>query len=219
MQDQVGLSASDLSRVAPEAAGFPLCRHAPEVAAARMSPDGQWLAGPRSSLQCRVSDSTVLPGSLRERFSLSSPTRHASLPGRLQPSCLQAESRQTASSPRIMCGADAAHDAIEQAEADAGTYSRGHADDPCRVQSLSSPSDSQTHHQNASMPVATGNSWHLQASSPVTRRTNNMYAEQQAYWHKKEALCPTIKNCIQEVQQLRAQLSADSADLKSEAAA
>lgn len=207
-QDPVGLTASDLSTPATE------------VAAAMTSQHEQWLAGAQTGVQCSDSNSTALPGSLRQRFSLNSSARHASLPGHLQPSYLQADSRQTASSSPVLCSADAGHGdhiAAAQAEAGAKTHSRGHADDPCRVQPVSSASSSNTQHQDANRPVATSNGWHLRASSPVAGRKNNMYAEQQAYWHKKEALCPTIKNCIQEVQQLRAQLSADSADLNSEA--
>ena len=198
--------------------------HAPEAAAATQSTPASLHAGAsHSSLQRSASDGTALPGSLRQRFAVSAPAQHARSACStwcLQPSPLKAESNQTASSSQAMCAAGVGHrehgaaGVPAHAESSIQTHSASHADGACKVGmvSLGPP----TLYQNASLPTGTSNGWHLRASSPastVTRRKHNMYAEQQAYWAKKEALCPTIKNCIQEVQQLRAQLSADSQQL------
>lgn len=245
MQDQAAAAASASSRPAPEAASssgrapqgkdskppghynakatVSLHNHSPEAAAATQSSHASLHAGANhSSLQRSVSDCMSLPGSLRQRFAVSIPAQHASSAWStwcLQPGPLKAESSQTASASQAMCADGATHrhhsaaDVIAQAEPSTEAHS---AVGSCKVEIVSSASESCTLYQNASMPIATSNGWHLRASSPagaVSRRKNHMYTEQQAYWQKKEALCPTIKNCIQEVQQLRAQLSANSQQL------
>lgn len=208
-------------------ATVPMYSHASEAAAATRSSHASLHGGAHFTLQRSVSDGTALPGSLWQRFAVSVPAQHASSAcsaWRLPPSPLKAEGSQTASASQAMSAAGAAnghHGAAgvtAQAEPITETASASHADGPSKLKTASSASGSSTLYQNASMPIATSNGWHLHASSPagtVSRRKHNMYAEQQAYWQKKEALCPTIKSCIQEVQQLRAQLSADSQQLSS----
>ena len=237
-RDQAEVAASAFSAPVPQAASksgyapevtnsvpvgncgahtVPVYRHAPEAGAATQSSHAALHAEAHLSLQHNLSDSAALPGSLQDRLSLSVPVQHASS---AQFSTLQAESSQTPSSSKRLCAPGAEikdHDAAgaaAQTEPSTETHSRSHVDDLCKVENVSS--GPHTLHHHASMPVASSNGWHLRASSPagmVTRRKNNMYVEQQVYWQKKEALVPTIKDCIQEVQQLRAQLSADSQEL------
>lgn len=197
--------------------------HAPEVVAATESSHASKHAGATHlSLQRSVSDGTALPGSLRQQFAVSVPAQHASSAWSTwcpQPSFLKAESSQTASASHAMCADGAAHRLHGAADVTAHAEPRTEAhsaDGPCKMEVVLSAPASSALYQNASMPIASSNGWHLRASSPagtISRRKNHMYTEQQAYWQKKEALCPTIKNCIQEVQQLRAQLSADSQQL------
>ena len=202
--------------------------HASEAATAAQSSHASMHAGAtHSGLQCSVSDDTALPGSLRQQFAVSVPAQHTSSAcsaWRLQPSPLKGESSQTPSASHAISVAGPAQrhqgaaGITAHAEPSPETHSASHADGPCKLKIVSSASGSSTLYQTASMPIATSNGWHLRASSQavtVSRRKHNMYAEQQAYWQKKEALCPTIKNCIQEVRQLRAQLSADSLQLSS----
>lgn len=199
--------------------------HAPEAAAVKQYSHASMHAGEHLALQRSVLDGTVLPDSLRQRFTLSVPAQHASSAcsaRRVQHSPLKAEGNQTASSLQSMGDAGVAPQehgaagATAQAEPSTDMHFACHADGACKVENTSTASGSSTLYQHASMPSATSNGWHLRASNQagtVTGRRHSGYAELQAYGQKKEALCPTIKNCIQEVQQLRAQLSADSRQL------
>ena len=200
-------------------------REAAAAAATQSSHASLHAGATNSSLQRSVSDGTALPGSLRQRFAVTVPAQHASSAcsaWRWQPSPVKAESSQAASSCQAMCDAGAAltdhggGSVTAHVEPGSETHSATHADGPCKLEIVSSALSSPSLHHHASMPIAISTGWHLRGRSPagtVSMRKNGMYAEQQAYWQKKEALCPTIKNCIQEVQQLRAQLSADSQQL------
>lgn len=203
----------------------PKYSHASEAAAGMQCSHASLHAGEHLTEQHSVSDGTVLSGSLRQPFALSVPAQHASSAcsaWRVQPRLIKAEGSQTASSLQSMSVVGAAQQehgaagATAQAEPSTETHSASHVDGACKVENTVTTSGSSALYQHASMPSATSNGWHLRASSQagtVTRRRHSGYAELQAYGQKKEALCPTIKNCIQEVQQLRAQLSADSRQL------
>ena len=203
--------------------------HAPGVAAVTQSSNASLHAGENLTIQRSVSDGTVLPGSLRQRFAFSVPAQHATSAcsaWRVQPSPLKSEGSQTASSLQNMGAAaagaaqrgDGAAGVTAQAEPSIEAHSASHVDGACKVEKTVTTSGSSALYQHASMLSATSNGWHLRASNQagaVTRRRHSGYAELQAYSQKKEALCPTIKNCIQEVLQLRAQLSVDSLQLGS----
>ena len=177
--------------------------------------------GGQSNLQRSVSDGTALPGSLRERFTGGMPAQHVAWL-QLNVDTLQADvPRQEGSSAdglRHPAGSTHTGNLAAQPDSSLAAPPSTQVADASRQVSSSAATQQGLQHR-ASLPVASTNGWHLRAVIPnavVTRRKTNMYAEQQAYWHKKEALCPTIKNCIQEVQQLRAQLSSDSASLTSD---
>ena len=204
--------------------------HAPDAAAGTQCLHASLLAEEHLTLQRSVSGGTMLPGSLRQRVVLSVPAQHASSAcsaWRVQPSPLKSEGSHTASSLRrweTMGAASAAQreqgaaGVTAQAEPSIETHSASQADGARKVENTVATSGSSTLYQHASLPTATSNGWHLRASNQagaVTRRRHSGYAELQAYSQKKEALCPTIKNCIQEVLQLRAQLSVDSLQLGS----
>ena len=217
--DQASHSSSSAPKAAaPQTAAIPQGTLATEDHAVTQSlPAASKLDRSHFILQHSISDATALSGSLRERFANSMPAQHARQP---QPSFLQGESNHAAASLQ----ASAAAGPLEKSqvcEAESGTVSTSsnRLADSGRVGMLSSAQKQNRLLHHSSMPVASTIGWHLRDMRPagtMTRHRDSMYAEQQAYWQKKEALCPTIKNCIQEVQQLRAQLSVDSVSLVSD---
>lgn len=180
-------------------------------------------AASQTRLQRSISDGTALPGSLRERFTETLPRLDAQ---HEQPGQSQAGSSQStyfhqapakeATQQQLVDSTVAAEvhlDAQTQPKAEVGLVSvqKMHTESTPQLRPLGRymsalPFDSKQHVQQQS------------SAGLVAKRRENMYSEQKAYWQKKEALCPNIKNCIQEVQQLRAQLSQDSASLFSEKA-
>ena len=242
MPDQAEAAACTSSRPIPEpavsdnasnsghcnaSATAPRHSHAPEAAAAgTQTSHASVHAEEHLALQRSVSDGTVLPGSLRQRFAFSVPAQHASSAcsaWRVQPSPLKSESSQTAFSSQNMSGAagaaqrgSGAAGVTAQAEPSTEAHSASHVDGACKVENTETTSGSSPLYQHASMPIAISNGWHLRAGNQagiVTRHRHSGYAELQAFSQKKAALCPTIKKCVQEVQQLRAQLSAGSRQL------
>ena len=223
VQDQAQLAASNFSISAPKAAAPQTAANPQQVPATedhdatQSMPAASKLDRSHFNLQHSVSDATALSGSLRERFA-SMPAQHARQP---QPSPLQAESSHAAAASLEKSAAAGSSERSQACEAESGKVSTSsyQAGDSGRVEMVSSAQKQSSLLHHLSMPVASTNGWHLRAMRPagvVTRRRDSMYAEQQAFWQHKEALCPTIKNCIQEVQQLRAQLSVDSASLVSD---
>ena len=173
----------------------------------------------QTRLQRSISDGTALPGSLRERFTETLPrsnTQHEQ-PGQSQAGSSQSTSFQQAlakeaSQQQLVDSTIAAEvhlDAQAQPKAEIGLVSAAQ-----QMHSDSMPQLRQLGRYMSALPFDCKQHVQQQSSAGlVAKRREGMYGEQKAYWRRKEALCPNIKNCIQEVQQLRAQLSQDSASL------
>ena len=181
-------------------------------------------AASQTKLQRSISDGTALPGSLRERFD---ETLSRSITQHEQPGQSQAGSSQNTSFQQAL-----AKEASQQQLVNSTIAAEVHLDVQAQLKAeIGLVSASQNTHSE-SMPqlqplgrymsaLPFDHKQHVQQHSSaglVAKRREDMYSEQKAYWRNKEALCPNIKNCIQEVQQLRAQLSQDSASLFSEKA-
>lgn len=199
----------------------------PESAVDEASTLASTATGAQSRLLRSVSDGTVLPGSLRAQFTDTLPRPEPQHAKRLQPSQSDAGSSQGVGSSQkpvsdtadrqladtaIRAEVDVKAEVRPEAEVENAVVHEGLADSIQAVQP-------QKHLQQISRGMSAmpfSSSQHAQRQSiagMVARRKDNLYNEQKAYWHRKEALCPNIKYCIQEVQQLRAQLSMESASL------
>jgi len=179
-------------------------------------------AASQTKLQRSISDGTALPGSLRERFTEPLPCLDAQheQPGQSQAGSSQSTSFQQA--PAKEASQQQLVDSTVAAEVHLDAQTQPKAEIVSAAQKMHSDSMSQLRPLERYMSALPyDRKQHVQqqsSASQFAKRRENMYSEQQAYWRKKEALCPNIKNCIQEVQQLRAQLSQDSASLFSEKA-
>jgi len=178
----------------------------------------------QTRLQRSISDGTALLGSLRERFTETLPRLDAQheQPGQSQAGSSQSTSFQQAPAKEACqqqlvdstVAAEVRLDAQAQPKAEIGLVSAAQ-----KMRSESTPQLRPLGRYMSALPF--DSKQHVQQQSSAgqfAKRRENMCSEQQAYWRQKEALCPNIKNCIQEVQQLRAQLSQDSASLFSEKA-
>ena len=180
-------------------------------------------------LQHSISDGTVLAGSLRERFIGTLPQSDSRQAKHMQASqsCAESSHSTNVSQPPVkeasqhrLADSAVATDVNVSVELQTTTESAAHAAvQEAHVQET--PSAAQQVHQlkrnMSALPMSLKqHAPNLVSTGLVARRKDNMFNEQKAYWHKKEALCPNIKNCIQEVQQLRAQLSQESASLFSD---
>lgn len=176
----------------------------------------------QSKLQRSISDGTALPGSLQERFTETLPRLDAQpeQPGQSQAGSSQSTSFQQA--PAKEASQQQLIDSTVTAEVyiDAQAQPKGEIGLVSAAQKMHSESTPQLRPLGRYMSALPFDIKMQQQSSAgqFAKHRENMYSEQQAYWRQKEALCPNIKNCIQEVQQLRAQLSQDSASLFSEKA-
>jgi len=181
-------------------------------------------AASQTRLQRSISDGTVLPGSLRERFTETLPrsdTQHE------QPGQSQAGSSQSTSFQQALAK-EASQQQLVDSTIAAEVHLDGQAQPKAEIGLVSAAPKMRSESRPQLQPLGRNMSalpfdykQHVQQQSSaglVAKRRENMYSEQKDYWRKKEALCPNIKNCIQEVQQLRAQLSQDSASLFSEKA-
>ena len=186
------------------------------------------------SLQRGVSDSSVLAGSLRKRFTGTLPdsqqaqhTRQAQQAESGQPVSLSA---QTGSGPEMLYD-NAAYtfsaDMSNAAQTDAAA--QGQSPEILQINhvpvlsghAVSLPTRTQQLHRQ---PISRGLSGvpfsaiKLKALGlgRIAEHQADLSSTHQALQQKKVALCPDIKNCIQEVQQLRAQLSLESSNLFNE---
>jgi hypothetical protein len=176
-------------------------------------------AASQTKLQRSISDGTALPGSLRERFTETLPRSDAqheqpdqSQAGSSQSTSFQQAPAKEASQQQLVDSTVAAEvhlDAQAQPKAEIGLVSAAQ-----KMHSESTPQLRPLGRYMSALPYDRKQHVQQQSSaSQFAKRRENMYSEQKAYWQKKEALCPNIKNCIEEVQQLRAQLSQNSASL------
>lgn len=173
-------------------------------------------AGTHLRLQHSISGDPVLAGSLRQRFTKGLPCTDPQHAEHVQPSQPNAESSPDATCPQgpAMESADQLIDSAVAADVDL----HAQASTCCQTGETSGISAlgyqrqvQQISRGMSAIPVGISEHALKQTSAGmVARRKDNLYNEQKAYWHRKEALCPNIKNCIQEVQQLRAQLSQEA---------
>ncbi|DBA87734.1 TPA: hypothetical protein ACH3X1_004735 [Trebouxia sp. C0004] len=178
----------------------------------------------QTRLQRSISDGTALPGSLQERFTetLSCSDTQDEQPGQSQAGSSQSISFQQALAKEASQQQLVDSTIAEEVHLDAQVQPKTEIALVSAAQKMRSESMPQLQLRGRNMSALPfDHKQHVQQQSStglVAKRRENMYSEQKAYWHTKEALCPNIKNCIQEVQQLRAQLSQDSASLFSEKA-
>lgn len=177
-------------------------------------------------LQRSISDGAVLAGSLRERFIGTLPQSDSRQAKDVQASQSCAESSHSTAVSQPPAKEASQHQLVDSAVAtgvnvnvELQPTTEPAASQEARLQETSSAGQKshQLKRNMSALPMSRKqHASDLVSTGLVARRKDNMYSEQKAYWQKKEALCPNIKNCIQEVQQLRAQLSQESASLFSD---
>ena len=177
-----------------------------------------------TNLQRGVSDNSVLAGSLRERFTGTLPRSESQQAQSSQPVSLNADagsvSKRLSSDAAAILSADMAN--VRQAgavaqELPADSLQGGHAP-VLSAHAMSLPARTQQLHSQQISRGLSGVPFsaiklRTLGLGRIAEHQADLSSTQQALWQKKVSLCPDIKNCIQEVQQLRAQLSLESSNL------